>query len=61
MFTQPVSNLEIFDYLVTQGMAMELWRSFPLRLVGAEYVQIPPGRTVMQPLSARTWDMPMDQ
>ena len=61
MFTQLDRKLEIFDYLVTKGMAMELWRSTPPGLVGGEYVRIPPGQTVLQVLSARIWDMPVDQ
>ena len=39
---------------------MELWRSIPVDVVGWEYVQIAPGPTVMQLLSARTWDMPVE-
>ena len=60
MFIQLENNLETFDCLVIQEMAMELWRSTPVEAAGREYVQIAPGLTVMQPLSARTWDMPVE-
>ena len=60
MFIQLVNSLETFDCLVTQEMVMELWRSTPVGVVGREYVQIAPGLTVMQLLSARTWDMPVE-
>ena len=60
MFIVLESSLEIFDCLVTQAMAMEQWRSTPLEMIGWEYVRIAPGLTVMQQLSARTWDMPVE-
>ena len=50
----------IFDCLVTPGMAMGLWRSTPLQMVGGGYARIAHGLTVMQLLSARTWDMPVE-
>ena len=60
MFTLLDCKVVIFDCLVTPGMAMGLWRSTPLQMVGGGYARIAHGLTVMQLLSARTWDMPVE-